>query len=181
MTKRNNLALIGAAALAMAASACVKADHAPADPAAIKAAIKADEKNWIDEFKNRNLEALAGHYADDAFFASSAGAAASGSTEIRRMFANGLTDRNFQVTFESDKMDVAASGDLAYSRGHFTEQYTDAKTGKTMSESGSYVEIYRKQADRSWKMVEDFAVSDPATRKVVPSAVPATRARMVSS
>jgi uncharacterized protein (TIGR02246 family) len=181
MTRFNGtLLLAGAAALAIGVSGCGKQAAAPADAASVKAALKADEKNWMEEFKNGNLEALAGHYADDATFVTSAGPPANGSTEIRRFYANGLTDKNFKISIASDKVDVAASGDLAYSRGHFDEQYTDPKTGKVMSDSGSFVSIYRKQDDGSWKMVEDFAVSDPTTLKEVPPGKPATRAKMVS-
>lgn len=173
-------ALLGAAAMAMAVGGCDKAARSGQDSAAVKAAIAADEKAWQQDLKTRDLEGLAGHYADDAMFASSAGPAANGATEIRRFFANGLTDKNFKVTFGSDKMDVAASGDLAYSRGHFSEQYTDPKTGKIMSQTGTYLEVYKKQGDGSWKMVEDFAVGDPSTLKEVPPGKPATRAKMVS-
>lgn len=173
-------ALAGAALLAVTAGGCVKQAHKGADAATVKAAIAADEKAWQEDFKNGNLEGLAGHYADDAVFAASAGPAAKGSTEIRRYFANALTDKNIKVTFASDQMDVAASGDLAYSRGHFSEQYTDPKTGKVMTTDGSYVEVYKKQDDGSWKIVEDFAVSDPGTLKEVPAGKPATRAKMVS-
>jgi uncharacterized protein (TIGR02246 family) len=180
MTKLvSGLTVAGATALAIMMSGCAKAPG-PADAASVKTALQADEKNWLDEFKKGNLEAIAGHYADDAYFATSAGPAANGSTQIRRFFANGLTDKSFKITLSSDKMDVAASGDLAYSRGHFSEQYTDPKTGKVMSDSGSFLSVYKKQEDGSWKMVEDFAVSDPTTLKEVPPGKPATRAKMVS-
>ena len=172
-------ALFGAAVLAMTVGGCEKAAK-PQDSASIKAAIAADEKAWQEDLKARDLEKLASHYADDAVFATPAGPAARGSTEIRRFFANGLTDKNFQVTFASDKVDVAASGDLAYSRGHFSQQYTDPKTGQVMTQSGTYLEVFKKQDDGSWKMAEDVAVGDPSTVKPVPPAKPATRAKMVS-
>jgi uncharacterized protein (TIGR02246 family) len=173
-------ALLGAT-LAMTVSACGKqAPAAGGDAASVEAALKADQKAWLDAFKNRDLEALARHYAGDAVFASSAGPPASGSTEIRRIYANWLTDKNIKITLDSDKIDVAASGDLAYSRGHFSEHYTDPKTGKVMTDSGAFLSVYKKQDDGSWKMVEDFAVTDPATVKAVPPAKPATRAKMVS-
>jgi uncharacterized protein (TIGR02246 family) len=176
----HRFALAGAAALAITVGGCEKEAKSGHDAGAIKAAIAADEKAWQEELKSRDLEGLAGHYADDAVFASSGAPAANGSTEIRRFFANGLTDKNFQVTFASDKVDIAQSGDLAYSRGHFTEQYTDPKTGKVMTQTGSYLEVFKKQDDGSWKMVADFAVGDPTTVKAVPPAKPATRAKMVS-
>jgi ketosteroid isomerase-like protein len=69
---------------------------------------------------------------------------------------------------------------MAYARGKFDEQYTDPKTGKVMSDSGSYITVYKKQDDGSWKAVEDFATADPGTTKPVPPKAPATRAKMTS-
>ena len=103
-----------------------------------------------------------------------------GSTPIRKVFADASTDPNFEVHFASDKIDVAGSGDLAYARGKFTEKYTDQKTGKVMTDSGSYITVYKKQKDGSWKAVEDFAAADPDSTKPVELGKPATHAKMVS-
>ena len=103
-----------------------------------------------------------------------------GSTEIRKAFAQASTDPNFSLTFASDKVDAAASGDMAYARGRFTEKYTDPKTSKVMTTSGSYLTVYRKQQDGSWKAVEDFAAADPDATKPVEPGKPATRAKMTS-
>jgi uncharacterized protein (TIGR02246 family) len=173
-----SFALLGAAVFALATGGCQKA--LKADPAAIQAAIKADEKKWNDEFKAKDQEALAGHYADEAYFVAPGVKAANGSTQIRKAYADALNDQNFEITFASDKVDVAGSGDLAYARGHFNEKYTDPKTGEVMSDSGSYVTIYKKQADGSWKAVEDFAASEPGAAKPVEPGKPATKAKMIS-
>ena len=68
-------------------------------------------------------------------------------------------DANFDVSFSSDKIET--SGDLAYSRGRFTEKHSDA-ANKPVSTSGSYITVYKKQADGSWKVVEDFTAAEPA-------------------
>ena len=166
--RRNHtiFALVGTAALALTVSGCQqnKSQAAGAsDAGAVKDAIKADEKTMNDQFKSKDLEGLVGHYADDAFFIAPGLKGASGSTEVRKDYADALNDKNFNVTFGSDKMDVAASGDLAYTRGHFTETYTDPKTNKVMTNSGSYITVYKKQADGSWKAEEDFAAANPAS------------------
>jgi uncharacterized protein (TIGR02246 family) len=179
---RKTAMIAGAAALALSLAACEKYDNksATADPGAIKKAIKADEAKWNQEVNAKDTEGLAGHYADDAFFVAPGMAPAEGSTAIRQFYANASTDPALDVEVASDKVDVAASGDLAYSRGHFTEKYTDKKTGKVMSDKGSYLSVYKKQPDGSWKMVEDFAAVDPDSAKPVPPGKPATRAKMVS-
>ena len=173
--------LLCTAAVAMALGGCDKAAGSKSgDPDAAKKAIQADEAKWNEQFKSKDSEGLVSHYSDDAFFAAPGVAGASGSTNIRQVFANASTDPAFVVHFKSDKIDVASSGDLAYARGKFDEQYTDPKTGKVMSDSGSYITVYRKQDDGSWKAVEDFAAADPGTTKPVPAKPPATRAKMTS-
>lgn len=157
--------LCGAAALALSLGGCQKPGaEAKSDPAAVQSAIKADEKKWNDDFKAKNLEGLLSHYADGAFFVTSGGSA-DGSTAIRKAYADAIADNYFSVSFASDKIDVASSGGLAYSRGHFSEKYQDPKSRQIVSDSGSYVTVYKRQADGSWKAIEDFAVADPATRK----------------
>ena len=181
-------ALAGAAALTITVAGCERYEHhrghhGKADIGAIKDAIKADEKKWSDEFqaKPRSLDALVAHYADDAYFVAPGIKPASGIADIRKAYEEGLKDANFNISFAADEVRVADSGDLASARGRFTETYTDPATKQVKSENGSFVTVYRKRPDGSWKAVEDFAAADPATP--APAAAPgkpATRAKMVS-
>ena len=175
-------ALAGATAMAISVAGCQKyaSSGGGASADSVKEAIKADDKKWNEQFKSQDLEGTLGHYADDAYFVAPGVKPASGSTEIRQVYAKAMADPAFQISFASDKIDVAGSGDLAYARGHFTEKYTDPKTQKVMIDSGSYVTVYKKQSDGSWKAVEDFAVADPDSAKPVEPGKPATRAKMVS-
>jgi uncharacterized protein (TIGR02246 family) len=159
-------ALLGAAAVLTAVSGCAKYEQqdqgAKVDVAAVKAAITADEKKWNDDFKAKNLDALLGHYASDAYFVAPGVAPANGAGEIRKAYEEALKDPAFEISFASDKIDIASSGDLAYSRGHFTEKFTHPDTNQVTSDSGAYVTVYKKQADGSWKVVEDFTAPTPS-------------------
>lgn len=156
------VAVIGIAGFALAG--CGQLASKP-DTTAIANMIKADQQKWNDQFKAKDQEGLLAHYADDAYFMPPGGPAANSSTDIRKAYADGLADHYSSVTVGADKVDVAASGDLAYARGHFTESYQDPKSHQIVTESGSYLTVYKKQADNSWKAVEDFATADSATRK----------------
>jgi len=180
MHKSMTLALLGAAAMALTLGGCSKPGTSAASADSIKQAITANEAKWNQQFKSKDTEALVDHYADDAFFYATGEAPANGSTAIRQSYANASTDPAFEVHFASDKIDVAGSGDFAYSRGKFDEKYTDKKTGKVMTGSGSYITVYKKEADGGWKAVEDFAAMDPDSVKPVPPEKPATRAKMTS-
>lgn len=176
-----SFAFAGLAALGVILGGCQKQAAAGADTDSVKKAIQADEKAWNEQFKSNDTESLVGHYATDAFFIAPGVKSADGSIAIRKAYAAAATDKNFRITFASDKIDVAGSGDLAYARGHFSEQYTDPTSGKVMHDSGSYITVYKKQDDGSWKAVEDFAAADPGTTKPVEPGAPATRAKMTSS
>ena len=182
MRKLVSIALVGGTAVSLALSGCGKSSSGSgaANDDSIKQAIKADETKWNQQFKSKDTEGLADHYADDAYFVAPGVAAADGSTAIRQVYATASTDPAFEVHFASDKIDVAKSGDLAYARGKFSEKYTDKKTGKVMTDSGSYVTIYKKQDDGSWKAVEDFAAAEPDSTKPVAPEKAATGAKMVS-
>src|SRR3982751_31687 len=117
------VALVGVAAIALGASGCNKVAGAGAsDAGAVQSAITADQKKWNDQFKSKDMEGLLSHYADDAFFIAPGVPAADGATAIRKAYADGLSDKNFEINFASDKVDIAASGDLAYARGHLSEK-----------------------------------------------------------
>ena len=172
------IALAGAAAIVLTISGCNKV--AGAGASAMQSAIKADEKKWNDQFKSKDLEGLLSHYAEDAYFMAPGAPAADGATAIRKAYAEGLNDKNFDINFASHKIDVAASGDLAYARGHFSEKYTDPKTDQVMSYTGSYITVYKKQADGSWKAVEDFAAAEPGSEKPIAPGPVAKPAKLIS-
>ena len=172
--------LCGAAAVALTLGGCGKTGGAGAsDPGAVQTALKADEKKWNDQFKSKDLAGLEAHYADDAFFVAPGVPGASGSTEIGKAYADALADNYFSLSFASDRIDVAGSGDMAYDRGHFSEKYQDPTSKKIVSDSGTYLTVFKKQQDGSMKAVEDVALPDPATRKET-SATAAAPAKMIS-
>ena len=173
-----SFAMVGAIALALGMAGCQK-QAAGGDADSAKKAIQADEKDWNSQFKAKDSEGIVGRYTDESFLAAPGADPAEGSTAIRKVYANALSDPAINVTFGSDKMD--ASGDLAYSRGHFTETFTDPKSGKVMTQNGAYLTLYKKQQDGSWKAVEDFAAADAGSQKPVEPGKPATRAKMTSS
>ena len=162
-SSKRSLAALGAIAAAVIASGCQKS-AAGADPGAIATAIKADEKKWSDEFqaKPRSVDALVAHYAHDALFISPGVGPTRGLEDIRKAYEAGLKDPNFNITFAPDTVDVAEAGDMAVSEGRFTETYSDPATKRPKSDNGTFLTVYRKQPDGSWKAVQDWAVADPA-------------------
>ena len=152
--------------LALAATALVAlggCDQAPqkapvADPAAVEKELRAIETQWNADYNSRNVDEVMSHYAEDAALAMPGAPLVAASESRRNAIAQFLSDPTLKHSFESDRVQVAKSGDLAYTRGHFTMQGTDPATKQPRTESGNYLTVWKQQSDGSWKAVEDFVV-----------------------
>ena len=159
-----------AALAALSASGCTKGAEASVDTAKISDGIKAQEAQWVKDYAAKDMNALAGHYADDAALAGPGDPVATSDAERRKLLQAFVTDPNLKLSFSSDRVEVAQSGDLASSRGHYSLTTTDKATNKPVDSTGTYLTVYKKQQDGSWKAVEDFITPGPAP------AAPATAA-----
>jgi uncharacterized protein (TIGR02246 family) len=144
-----------ALAASAALSGCQQSDR-PADTAQVEAQIRDNETRWNHAYAKRDAAALAGMYADDAALANPDSDLVSGKDAIAEAVKGFASDPNLRVEFRADRVQVAASGDLAYSRGRYTMTMTDPKTKAPFTSKGNYLTVWQKQADGSWKAVEDF-------------------------
>jgi len=158
-------------AAAIGLSACKPAEEkaAKVDVAAEEQAIRAKETAWMDAYNKHDGKVLAGQYEADASLAAN-GTALMTDAVGRSLFLDGMaSDPALKVDFASDRVIVAASGDLASSRGHYTMTFTDPVTKQPKTEKGSYLTVYRKAADGSWKAIEDFTTPGPAVIPPTPA------------
>ena len=121
--------------------------------------LKDNEAQWNKEYETKDVEKIVAHYADDAVLMSPGSPAASGKDAIRSVLKEMVGDSAFSLKFQPARVDVAKSGDLAYTRGAYTITLTDPATKKPINDKGSYVTVYRKAPDGSWKAVSDIATS----------------------
>ncbi|HLH38803.1 MAG TPA: SgcJ/EcaC family oxidoreductase [Bryobacteraceae bacterium] len=123
-------------------------------------AIKDVETQWNKDFAAKDFNKLVAHYTDDAVFVMTGAPAASGIAAIQTAYKGVLADPNFSVKFASTRIEVAKSGDLAYSQGSYTGTGTDPATRKMVNDKGTYITVYKKQSDGSWKAVKDAVTSE---------------------
>ena len=139
--------------------------QAPPDTRAADAAtIKDLDSQWSKKAAANDVEGTMSFYTDDASMLPPNAPIAIGSQAIRSMWATFLVPGN-SVSWEASKVEVARSSDLAYSTGVYHEIMKDAQ-GKSASDNGKYLEVWKKQADGKWKVVADMYNSD------LPSAPP---------
>jgi ketosteroid isomerase-like protein len=140
-----------------------KAPPQSADPAA---QIAAEEAQWNREYAARDLEALVAHYAPDATLKEPDAPVYSGRW-IRLSLQMGTNDPAFAMTFAHDRIEVARSGDIGYSRGHYQVTWTNQQTRQPTTQYGTYLTVWQKQPDGRWRVLEDFMSPGPAPRPLM--------------
>jgi ketosteroid isomerase-like protein len=149
-----------AAALALAACEGPKdsgSGAGTADPAAAEQAVRQADAALHKAYASRNAGSVSAFYLDNATMMTPGEAPATGLGGITKALSEQFMDPGFAVTFKPAVVDVASSGDLGYVQGSFQARHTDWKANKVVAESGSYLTIYRRQPDGSWKIVQDIA------------------------
>ena len=140
-----------------------------ADTASIGRALRDDETQWNADYKARDAAKLVAHYAPDGALITPGNPVMSGTDALNKGLKALVSDPALDMHFSADKVGVSESGDLAYARGPFTLTVTDGTTGKPVTLIGTYLTIYRKQADGSWKAVEEIATPTPPAAPAAPS------------
>lgn len=145
---------------------CNSATTAPAAPAvdltAEQSKIRDIESGWVKEAAAKDLEKSSGHYTDDAILMMPGAPPAKGKDAIKAAWKGMLDDPNLKLNFSADRVEMSAGGDLATTRGSYSMTVTNPKTKKPMDDKGSYMTVYKKQADGNWKVIEDMTSSEVA-------------------
>ena len=162
--------LVAGVLFAMLQSGCAPTPAAaPAVPdtrAADEKAIRDSEAAWAKAFATKEPEMAAAFYADDADSMLPDTPLMAGRKAIIAGMKPELGDPNFSLVFAPTKVEIAKSGDIAYSKGWFKYTTTDPKTKKRVGQAGNYVEVYKKQADGTWKVAEDIATEETPLKPI---------------
>ncbi len=84
---------------------------------------------------------------------------AEGREEIAKAFTGFFALPNLNIRWHADKASVAHSGELGYTSGKYQMSFSDP-SGKTISDNGKYVTVWKKQADGTWKVQLDIFNTD---------------------
>jgi ketosteroid isomerase-like protein len=130
-----------------------------AEIAAAEAAIRKSDAEWAAAAKTASVDAWMAFYAADAVVMAPNVPISSDHELVRRTVTNLLALPHLWIAWHPIKVEVAASGDLAYLIGAYDLRYDEAR-GARVSDRGKLLEIWRKQSDGSWKCVVDTWNSD---------------------
>ncbi len=135
----------------------------------LESTIRATDAQWLATVKTRDAEKSASFWSDDATIFAPNAAPIIGKQAIRAYVAGAFASPDFSIDWKTDKVVVAASGDMAYGTG------TDVMTFKTPdnklhTEHTNGVVVWKKQADGSWKAAIDIWNADgpPKPTPLVP-------------
>ena len=150
-------AILTCAAVLACAACQQKAAEAPAkaDTAAETTKIESVESGQIAAINQKNVDGATSLYADDAVFIGDDGKAVQGKDAIAGGFKQFLADPGMKIDYKPGTKTFSSSGDMAYSTASYTETFTDAKTKKPVTMTGTNLSVWRKQDDGSWKLVAD--------------------------
>jgi uncharacterized protein (TIGR02246 family) len=126
---------------------------------AIAQAIRHTEEAWNKDFESKDAARLIAHYADDATLMAPGMPPTHGKDAIAKVLTEMVNDAALSLKFHATRVEVAKSGDLAYTEGTYTMTMTNPANKKPISDKGTYVTVYKKQADGSWRAVSDIASS----------------------
>src|SRR2546425_4107221 len=117
------------------------------------------DAQWSAAAGAKDVDKTVSYYAESALVMPPNASAATTKEAIRNAWKEMLTTPGAAISWKATKVEVAKSGDLAYVSGTYEETMTDA-SGKSVKDHGKYVEIFKKQADGTWKVVADIWNSD---------------------
>jgi ketosteroid isomerase-like protein len=137
------------------------------DPRAEQALREADDQ-WSKAAGAHDLEKTVSFYSSDAIVLPPNGAAITTKDGVHDMWKQLIRDMQ-SMSWKATRVEVAKSGELGYITGTYEMAIKD-ETGKLINDKGKYLEVWKKQADGSWKCSADMFSSDlPATSPPAPA------------
>ena len=127
--------------------------------AADEVTIRRLDAAWVKAGATKQVDVWMDFYADDAVVMPPNEAVATTKDAIRKSLTGLLSTPGLVLTWEPTKVEVAASGDLAYLYGAYQLKMEDEK-GMPVSDYGKKVEIWKKQPNGGWKCIVDTWNSD---------------------
>ena len=140
--------------LLVALAACARR----VDVVAARAALQDADRAFDRATTERRLDGWVDFFAEDGAMLAPGGPV-SGKAAIRDHMARALSDTSFTLRWRPTASDVGAAGDLGYTVGQYEARHRDEK-GSVAVRTGTYLTVWKRQADASWKVALDVGVED---------------------
>jgi ketosteroid isomerase-like protein len=124
---------------------------------AAEAAVRAADAAWEKAYSAKRLDRAVVFFDDKASLLWPNMPVVTGKVAIRDAVAKDFASGD--LTWHSNEVGAAHSGDLAYTSGTYRSAFKSG-SGKASVDRGKYLTIWKKQADNSWKVLFDTFNSD---------------------
>jgi uncharacterized protein (TIGR02246 family) len=121
------------------------------------------DSEWARAAEAGDLERVLSYWSDDAAVFPPGSPALLGKAAIREYVAQSLRTPGFRITWKTNDVRVAKSGDLAYGVGTNRVSF-DGPDGTPVVLEGKAVTVWRKDAAGAWKCVVDIWNDVPAPK-----------------
>ena len=128
---------------------------ADADIDQVEAAIRTADAQWLAAARAHDLERTLSFWSDDVILMRPGAPPVVGKAALRNYVAGAFAIPNFSISWITDRVWVARSGELAYATGTDEIRMTSPQ-GKAVVEHNKAVAIWRRQPDGSWKCAVDI-------------------------
>ena len=123
--------------------------------AAAEEAIRTASADSVRAAQAKDLDKTVSYYAPNAIMFG-VGAPVEGVESIRKVWQQLLAAPNVQMKITTISVEVSRSADLGWEYDSFQATSTD-KNGKTVTQTGKAVVIWKLQPDGAWKIVADLS------------------------
>ena len=129
---------------------------APAKVSGQQLLLKAD-RAFARETAVKRLEGWMAYMADDAVLFSDKPVV--GADAIRAFYQPAFSDPAFRLSWQPTRAEMFRSGDTGYTTGRYELHAKDGK-GNQVVRHGSYLTVWKKQSDGTWKVIADGGAPD---------------------
>jgi uncharacterized protein (TIGR02246 family) len=159
MRSQWSITLLGCCCLALLTASCTQQQPPPDTRAADELAIREADSAWSAAEVAKDLDRMLSYYAPDASVFGPNAPVVTGLEAIRKMNERNYAIPGWTLSWKATKVDVSRGGDLGYAFGTYEFTSKEAK-GKSTTDHGKYLTVWKKQADGKWKAVADMYSSD---------------------
>jgi len=122
-------------------------------------ALLAADAAWMKVYSAKDLEKSVAFFDDEGSMLPSNAPIATGKDALTKSIGSAFATPDYTLSWHANKVGVARSGELGYTSGTYDFSMKDAP-GKTISDKGKYLTVWKKEADGTWKVLLDTYNSD---------------------
>jgi ketosteroid isomerase-like protein len=117
------------------------------------------DRQFASDTRANGLDGWMKWWAADGYPGSEPGAR--GAEALRKYYGGLFARKNLDFRWAPDRAQLFPSGDFGYTSGHASLAWTD-DSGKRIERHTTYLTVWQKQKDGSWKVFSDYGTADPA-------------------